>query len=37
MTDANWTWRGGYEVTNRDLCARIRKLTELYGRLGNQT
>ena len=37
LTDANWTWRGGYEVTNRDLCARIRKLTELYGRLGNQT
>jgi 4-alpha-glucanotransferase len=36
MTDANWTWRAGYEVTNRDLCARIRKLTELYGRLGNQ-
>ena len=37
MTDANWTWRAGYDVTNRDLCARIRKLTELYGRLGNQT
>ena len=36
MTDANWTWRAGYDVTNRDLCARIRKLTELYGRLGNQ-
>lgn len=36
MTDANWTWRAGYEVTNRDLCARIRKLTELYDRLGNQ-
>jgi 4-alpha-glucanotransferase len=36
MTDANWTWRAGYEVTNRDLCARIRKLTVLYDRLGNQ-
>lgn len=36
LSDANWTWRGGYEVMDDNLARRIRYLTELYGRLGSQ-
>ena len=36
LSDCNWTWRAKDGVINSDLAKRIRKLTELYGRLGNQ-
>ncbi len=35
MTDANWTWRAGPEVTDGALADRIFKMTRLYARLGN--
>ena len=37
MTDCNWTWRAKDGIITRDLAKRIRKLTELYGRLGSQS
>lgn len=36
LSNANWTWRAGYDVMNDGLASRIRYLTELYGRLGSQ-
>ena len=32
----NWTWRALDGVLTKELAAKIRKLTTLYGRLGNQ-
>jgi 4-alpha-glucanotransferase len=32
----NWTWRALDGVLTEELAAKIRKLTTLYGRLGNQ-
>jgi len=36
MTDANWTWRAEDGFMTDTLSQRIRALTRLYGRLGNQ-
>lgn len=36
MSDSNWTWRAGNAIITKDLAQRIRVLTALYGRLGNQ-
>ncbi len=37
MADSNWTWRAKDGIMTGRLAARIRKLTQLYGRLGSQT
>ena len=36
MTGANWTWRAGDGFTGNGLAKRIRHLTQLYGRLGEE-
>lgn len=36
LSDSNWTWRGNNDIMSKKLAKRIRRLTELYGRLGNQ-
>ena len=36
MSDSNWTWRAKDGIITNDLAKKIRGLTELYGRLGNQ-
>ena len=33
MTDCNWTWRTKDGIITNNLAARIRRLTQLYGRL----
>ena len=37
MSDCNWTWRAKDGIITGSLAERIRRLTILYGRLGNQT
>lgn len=36
MTDANWTWRAKEDILSDELVRRLRRLTELYDRLGDQ-
>ena len=36
MTDCNWTWRAKDGIMTAELASKIRKLTQLYGRLGSQ-
>ncbi len=36
MSDSNWTWRAKDGIITKDLAQKIRGLTALYGRLGNQ-
>lgn len=36
MSDSNWTWRAKDGIITKDLAGKIRGLTALYGRLGNQ-
>ena len=36
MSDNNWTWRAKDGIIAKDLAQRLRRLTALYGRLGNQ-
>ena len=36
LSDSNWTWRAREGFMSDALAERIRKLTVLYGRLGNQ-
>ena len=36
MTSANWTWRAWDGFTGNGLAQRIYRLTQLYGRLGNE-
>ena len=36
MSDSNWTWRAKDGIITTDLVQKIRKLTDLYGRSGNQ-
>ncbi len=36
LSDSNWTWRVNDGIINGNLAQKIRHLTVLYGRLGNQ-
>ncbi len=36
MSSDNWTWRAKDGIITRNLAVKIRRLTQLYGRLGNQ-
>ncbi len=36
MSDSNWTWRAKDGIITNSLAKKIRNLTELYGRLGDQ-
>ena len=36
LTDANWTWRVRIGYDKKDLAQKLFKLTQRYGRLGNQ-
>jgi len=37
LSDKNWTWRLKAGMISQDLAKKIRDLTGLYARLGNQT
>lgn len=37
MSDSNWTWRAKDGIITVSLAKKIRRLTALYGRLGDQT
>ena len=36
LSDCNWTWRAKNDIMSEALAQKIRALTVLYGRLGNQ-
>ena len=36
-TEGNWAWRFKLDATTREIAERLRDLTELYGRVGNET
>lgn len=36
MSDSNWTWRAKDGIITEGLAQKLRRLTALYGRLGNQ-
>ncbi len=36
LSDSNWTWRAKCAIITKDLAQKLRGLTALYGRLGNQ-
>ena len=33
LSDLNWTWRAKDDIINKSLADRVRKLTEIYGRI----
>jgi 4-alpha-glucanotransferase len=36
MSDSNWTWRAKDGIITNNLAQKIREITALYGRMGNQ-